>query len=135
MKRYISNANGFSLLRLIISLVFIGVMVIFFHKGYKIGTEYSMGDGNRVGTVASFEYKGFRWKTWEGKLILGGKGTVTTDLWAFSVNEENIELINSLSEALSNQKMVNLSYEKFFLMKPSRGLTTYFIQKVTEIEK
>jgi hypothetical protein len=91
------------------------------------------GDGNCVGIVTKFSHKGILWKTWEGKLILGGQGTVTTNTWDFSVDKDNETLIQDIQNALDTQEKVKLSYHQILIPVLPIGSTTYFIQKVTVV--
>lgn len=131
MQRFL-NAKGFTVVEVFVIFALLGILL-----AALSGTGgLAIGDGDRVGIVTDFSYTGIRWKTWEGQLILGGQGTVTTNTWYFSVDKNNETLIQDIQNALETQEKVKLSYHRRNLFpRPWLGSTTYFIQKVEGIKK
>ena len=91
----------------------------------------STGDGDRVGIITKLSYRGIHWKTWEGQMILGGQGTVTTNVWEFSVTDP--EVLEKVRAALNTQQKVRLSYHQNLMEWPWLGSTTYFITAVNAV--
>lgn len=120
------NKKGFTLVELLIVICIIAIVGAAF-----LGGDRTMGDGDRVGAVAKLSRKGIIFKTWEGQLILGGQGTVTTNTWDFSVTNDAV--LDDLRKAMDSGKNARLSYHQNFFPRPWSGSTTYFIQKVTPL--
>lgn len=131
MKRT-GNKKGFTLIELLIVLAICGMLAATVMGGAGHGCTAS--DGNRVGVVVQFSYGGFYLDTWEGQLILGGQGTVTTNTWNFSVLKSDIETIEKIKAAMSSKKQVELTYHKNRLWRPWNGSTTYFVKDVVYLE-
>lgn len=124
------NKHGFTLIELLIVIAIIGILAFMLVGG---GGGFSIGDGDRVGIVTKLSHKGIYWKTWEGQMIIGGQGTVTTNVWSFSVPDVNI--LPEVREALEFQKEVRLSYHQKLFPAPWKGSTTYYITGVTPVKK
>jgi prepilin-type N-terminal cleavage/methylation domain-containing protein len=129
-----SISKGFTLIELLVVLAIIGLLFTLIMGG--AGGGFSISDGDRVGIITKFsQNKGVAFKTCEGQMILGGQGTVTSNVWEFSIAKENIEIIKKIQEALDTQKLVKLSYHQYLFTRPWLGSTTYFIQRVETVDK
>lgn len=78
------------------------------------GRGYS--EGERTGTVLKFSKKGFTYKSWEGRLDLGGMtsdgdGHVVRNFWDFSVVDEKV--VPKIQEALRGGRRVSLHYNQW----------------------
>jgi hypothetical protein len=76
--------------------------------------DYS--DGERTGTILKFSRKGVMYKSWEGRLDLGGmsrdsEGTMVRNFWDFSVTNEQV--VPKIQEALRENKRVTLHYTQW----------------------
>lgn len=85
-------------------------------------------EGTRAGVLDKFSKKGFLFKTWEGELRVGTEDRINPQRFAFSVNENEREIIRSLQDY--NGKQVKLYYREKFWVFPWQGESKYFIYKV-----
>ena len=115
---------------LLIFLVGIGV------GGYMLFGNYS--DGFRAGTMIKFSKKGFVAKTYEGQLNLGmvinesgnaGTPATASNIWNFSVDSGEEEVVQTLEDALLSGKRVKVHYKEKFFTLFFRGDTKYFVYK------
>ena len=126
--------RGFSLVELIIlTMICVVIAITFLVSSAGSRDGLTMGDGDRVGIVTKLSHRGVFWKTWEGQLILGGQGTVTTNVWEFSIIDP--QLRDEIKKALDTQTKVRLSYHQNLLPRPWNGSTKYFITAVNVIEE
>jgi hypothetical protein len=110
---------------------------------------FDYSDGDRVGTIVKFSYKGVICKTWEGELLIGGmkrKTQTSTDsngnissssTMALNVMEftvENPELIQPIINAMEAGKQVRLTYkQELFTICRSDGDDS-FVQSIKVLE-
>lgn len=125
------NRKGFTLIELLIVLAICGILLASVIGG---GRGCTSTDGDRIGVVVQFSYGGMAIDTWEGQLILGGQGTVTTNTWNFSVLKSDTEMIVKVKAAMNSKKQVKLTYHKNRLLRPWDGGTTYFVKDVVYLE-
>ena len=96
---------------------------------------YVFADGVKAGELNQFAYKGYVWKTYEGKLIQAGfKGSVRNTggaavesyIFDFSVADE--EVANELMRC--SGKNVELHYKEYLGKLPWRGMQKHIVDKV-----
>jgi hypothetical protein len=95
------------------------------------GAHYS--DGNRVGTVSKFSYKGIVCKSWEGQLAMdnfvrdanGG----TSNTFDFSVTDPAV--VKQIQAAQDSGERVKLTYDQWLINNPCTSSTDYYITAVT----
>ena len=121
------SKKGYTLIELLITVAIFGILA-----SLLLGKGCSVGDGERVGVVTKLSYTGLYFKTWEGQMIIGGQGTVTMDLWDFSIPDK--EVVKEIQAALNSQKKVKLVYHQVAPIRPWVGKTSYYIKKVLPIE-
>ena len=94
----------------IIAIVLIlGSLVFGARGGCLIGCNPDYSDGERVGIVTKLSYKGWNYKTWEGEMNLGGMraasdGKIETNVWMFTIPEEDEESRKLVQEAQRTQR-------------------------------
>lgn len=95
---------------------------------------FVFGDGVKAGELNQFIYKGYVWKTYEGKLIQAGfrgsaKGSgaaVESYIFDFSVADE--EVANELMRC--SGKSVELHYKEYLGALPWRGMQKYVVDRI-----
>ena len=97
------------------------------------GIDYS--DGDRVGTVTKFSFKGLICKTWEGEMVLGGLRSdgdnMVANIWAFTVDEPRF--VKPIQEAMLSGKRVKITYHQGALSGPCTASSDgYFVRGVSE---
>ena len=102
---------------------------LFWFKFYFV-----FGRGVKAGELNQFTYKGYVWKTYEGKLIQAGfKGspktngaTIESYIFDFSVADE--EVANELMHL--GGRNVELHYKEYLGALPWRGMQKHVVDKV-----
>lgn len=96
---------------------------------------YVFADGVKAGELNQFAYKGYVWKTYEGRLIQAGfKGSIRNTggasvesyIFDFSVADE--EVANELMKC--SGKNVELHYKEYLGKLPWRGMQKHIVDKV-----
>ncbi len=90
--------------------------------------------GVKAGELNFVVYKGYVFKTWEGRLIQAGyksqvPGSVQSNEFEFSVTNEAI----AEKLRLSSGKMVELSYTEYLGAVPWRGNSKYIVDSIISI--
>ena len=88
-------------------------------------------EGHRAGIVMKISSKGTMFKTWEGQMNLETFGAIKTDnivseIFSFSIEDGNQELIDELNAAALSGDRVNLHYIERYITVFWRGETKYF---------
>ena len=88
-------------------------------------------EGNRAGIIMKVSKRGTIFKTWEGQMNLETFGAVKTDnivseIFSFSVEGGNQELIDELNAVALSGERVNLKYIERYIKVSWRGETKYF---------
>ncbi len=94
---------------------------------------FVFGDGVKAGELNQFIYKGYVWKTYEGKLIQSGfrgsKGSGTAvESYIFDFSVENEEVANELMRC--SGKTVELHYKEYLGALPWRGMQKYVVDRI-----
>ncbi|MBR4756822.1 MAG: hypothetical protein IK076_07765 [Bacteroidales bacterium] len=97
---------------------------------------FVFGDGVKAGELNQFTYKGYVWKTYEGKIIqagfkgsapkTGGNATIQSYIFDFSVDDE--EVANELMRC--SGKNVELHYKEYLGALPWRGMQRHIVDKI-----
>jgi hypothetical protein len=112
-------------------VVLAGLAVWFFIKFYFV-----FGSGVKAGEMNFFVYKGYVFKTYEGRLILAGynsknsTGTIQSNEFDFSVQDEDVA--RQLERCAG--KRVELHYKEYFGALPWRGMSKYVVDSVLSVE-
>ena len=96
---------------------------------------YVFGSGVKAGELNLFVYKGYVFKTYEGRLIQAGynsknsNNTIQSNEFNFSVKDENVA--KQLERCTG--KMVELHYKEYLGTLPWRGMTKYVVDSVYSV--
>ena len=111
----------------ILALVLVGFLYIRFY--------FVFGDGVKAGELNQFIYKGYVWKTYEGKLIQAGfrgsnknTGGATVESYIFDFSVEDEEVANELMRC--SGKSVELHYKEYLGTLPWRGMQKYVVDRI-----
>lgn len=114
------------LLWTILGLILAGAVFCYFRF------YFVFGDGVKAGELNQFTYKGYVWKTYEGKLIQAGfKGStggaaIQSYIFDFSVADE--EVANELMRC--SGKNVELHYKEYLGALPWRGMQKHIVDRI-----
>ena len=98
---------------------------------------YVFGSGVKAGELNLFVYKGYVFKTYEGRLIQAGynsknsNATIQSNEFNFSVKDKKV------AEQLERcaGKFVELHYKEYLGTLPWRGMTKYVVDSVYSVSK
>ena len=112
-----------------IIIVLAAAAFVFFRYFYVFGT------GVKAGELNLFVYKGYVFKTYEGRLIQAGynsknsSATIQSNEFNFSVTDEQVA--RQLERCAG--KFVELHYKEYLGKLPWRGMTNYVVDSVYSI--
>ena len=96
---------------------------------------FVFGDGVKAGELNQFIYKGYVWKTYEGKLIQAGfrgsnknTGGASIESCIFDFSVEDEEVANELMRC--SGKSVELHYKEYLGTLPWRGMQKYVVDRI-----
>ena len=95
---------------------------------------FVFGDGVKAGELNQFMYKGYVWKTYEGKLIQTGirsKAAGAIQSYEFEFSVENEALARELM--LQGGKTLELHYKEYFGALPWRGFTKFVVDSIITV--
>ena len=100
---------------------------------------FVFGDGVKAGELNQITYKGYVWKTYEGRLIqagfkgsvpkTGGTATIQSYIFDFSVNDE--EVANELMKC--SGKNVEVHYKEYLGALPWRGMQKQVVDRIISV--
>lgn len=96
---------------------------------------FVLGEGVKAGELNQIVYKGWIWKTYEGRLIQTGfKGAKTGN--AIQSNEFNFSVVDkAVADSLMHcsGKQVELHYREYNGMLPWRGMQKYVVDRIESV--
>ena len=113
-------------------LIAIGIAAFIFIKFYFV-----FGEGVTAGELNQVVYKGYIFKTYEGRLIqsglrgTGAKGTVTMESYVFEFSVADQGVADSLMRC--SGKNVELHYKEYLGALPWRGQQKYVVDKILSV--
>jgi len=114
----------------------IGAIIIVILAGFVFFKFYFVfGEGVKAGELNQIVYKGWIWKTYEGRLIQTGfkgaktGGTIQSNEFNFSVVDKAVA--DSLMRC--SGKNVELHYREYNGMLPWRGMQRYVVDKIITV--
>ena len=115
-------------------VILLAVLGFFFFRYYFV-----FGEGVKAGELNQVMYKGYVFKTYEGRLIQAGfrgasssKGTVTMESYVFEFSVEDKEVADSLMRC--SGKSVELHYKEYLGALPWRGQQKYVVDKILSVK-
>ncbi len=119
------------IITLIVFLLLIVGAVMFYVRHY-----YVFGEGVKAGNLNFIVYKGYVFKTWEGRVIQTGfktpvPGSMQSNEFEFSITNDSIAKILELNSG----KFVELRYKEYLAPLPWRGQSKYIVNEIIRIEK
>ena len=118
----------FAIIGFVLMLVAAGFI---FYKFYFV-----FGSGVKAGELNLFVYKGYVFKTYEGRLIQAGynsqnsNATIQSNEFNFSVTDEKV----AKQLERSAGKFVELHYKEYLGKLPWRGMTNYVVDSVLSVQ-
>jgi flagellar basal body-associated protein FliL len=115
---------------IISSIIVVAAAVFVFFKFFFV-----FGSGVKAGELNLFVYKGYVFKTYEGRLIQAGynsknsNNTIQSNEFNFSVKNEKVA--KQLERCTG--KMVELHYKEYLGTLPWRGMTKYVVDSVYSV--
>lgn len=113
-------------------LIAIGIAAFILIKFYFV-----FGEGVKAGELNQVVYKGYIFKTYEGRLIqsglrgTGAKGTVTMESYVFEFSMDDQGVADSLMRC--SGKNVELHYKEYLGALPWRGQQKYVVDKILSV--
>lgn len=96
---------------------------------------FVFGDGVKAGELNQFIYKGYVWKTYEGKLIQAGfrgssknTGSAAVESYIFDFSVADEEVADELMRC--SGKTVELHYKEYLGTLPWRGMQKYVVDRI-----
>ena len=118
---------------IVTSVILLAVLGFFFFRYYFV-----FGEGVKAGELNQVMYKGYVFKTYEGRLIQDGfrgasssKGTVTMESYVFEFSVEDKAVADSLMRC--SGKSVELHYKEYLGALPWRGQQKYVVDKILSV--
>ena len=110
--------------------------ILAFAVWFLIKFYFVFGSGVKAGEMNFFVYKGYIFKTYEGRLIQAGytsknsAGTIQSNEFNFSVKDEDVA--RQLERCAG--KHVELHYKEYLGALPWRGMSKFVVDSVVSIE-
>ena len=122
--------TGCRIFAIIGAILLVAAAVFVFFKFF-----YVFGSGVKAGELNLFVYKGYVFKTYEGRIIQAGynskntNSTIQSNEFNFSVTSESVA--KQLERCTG--KMVELHYKEYLGKLPWRGMTNYVVDSVYSV--
>ena len=114
----------------LVAILLVGGAVFVYFKFYFV-----FGEGVKAGELNRIVYKGWVWKTYEGRLIQAGfksdetTGALQSNEFEFSVVDKNV----ADSLMLCGGMNVKLHYKEYNGWLPWRGMQRYIVDRIVSI--
>jgi len=125
------KGTGRKILTTLSIILVVALVGWFFFKFY-----YVFGSGVKAGELNLFVYKGYVFKTYEGRLIQAGynsknsNATIQSNEFNFSVKKQSVA--DQLERCTG--KRVELHYKEYLGALPWRGMSKYVVDSVYSVE-
>ena len=115
----------------IVAILLVAAAVFVYFKFYFV-----FGEGVKAGELNQIVYKGWVWKTYEGRLIQTGFKSNQKTGGSIQSNEFNFSVVDKAvadSLMLCSGKTVELHYKEYNGMLPWRGMQRYVVDKIVSV--
>jgi hypothetical protein len=113
-----------------IGIVVLGLAIFIYLKFYFV-----FGEGVKSGQLNFVVYKGYVFKTWEGRMIQVGyrsaQGAIQSNEFEFSVVDEKV----AKQLELYSGKMLDLHYKEYLGVLPWRGMSKLIVDSIVNIRE
>ena len=116
----------------LVAILLVGGAVIIYFKFYFV-----FGEGVKAGELNQIVYKGWVWKTYEGRLIQAGfksnqqaGGSLQSNEFNFSVVDKDV----ADTLMLCSGKLVELHYKEYNGWLPWRGMQRYIVDRIVSVK-
>jgi hypothetical protein len=115
----------------------IGVLIVAAAAAFYVKFYFVFGEGVKAGELNQLVYKGWIWKTYEGRLIQTGfssakqGGSLQSNEFNFSVTDKAVA--DSLMRC--SGKTVELHYKEYNGALPWRGMQRHIVDKIISVSK
>jgi hypothetical protein len=123
--------------KIVLVIIIVIALAVF---SYFVFGNYS--EGERAGTLVKLSKKGYVFKTWEGELNTymyvsdqAAASAAVSNLWTFSVLENDQEAIKLMQDAMLNGHRIKLYYREKYFKFFWNGDTKYFVYKAEIVKK
>ena len=116
--------------------IFIGTVLIALTIFLYARFFFVFGEGVKTGQLNFVVYKGYIFKTYEGKLIQSGlrsgptSGSIQSNEFLFSIDNKTV----AQKLMLSGGKEVDLHYKEYMAPIPWRGYSKYVVDSIIDIK-
>lgn len=117
----------------LIAVILVGGAAFCYFKFYFV-----FGEGVKAGELNQIVYKGWVWKTYEGRLIQTGFKSSGKTGGSLQSNEFNFSVVDKeIADELMrcSGKMVELHYKEYNGWLPWRGMQKYVVDKIISINE
>jgi hypothetical protein len=115
----------------ITAVLLVAAAVFVYFKFYFV-----FGEGVKAGELNQIVYKGWVWKTYEGRLIQTGFKSNQKSGGSLQSNEFNFSVVDKAvadSLMLCSGKQVELHYKEYNGMLPWRGMQHYIVDRIVSV--
>ena len=115
----------------VVAILLVGLAIFGYVKFYFV-----FGEGVKAGELNQIVYKGWIWKTYEGRLIQTGFKSNQKTGGTLQSNEFNFSVVDKAvadSLMLCSGKTVELHYKEYNGMLPWRGMQRYVVDKIVSV--
>ena len=111
-------------------IVVVGFVAFIYFKYYFV-----FGEGVKSGQLNFIVYKGYVFKTWEGRMIQVGyrssEGAIQSNEFEFSVVDEKV----AKELELYSGKMLDLHYKEYLGTLPWRGMSKFIVDSIVSVRE
>ena len=116
----------------LVAILLVGDAVFIYFKFYFV-----FGEGVKAGELNQIVYKGWVWKTYEGRLIQAGFKSNQQAGGSLQSNEFNFSVVDKAvadTLMLCSGKIVELHYKEYNGWLPWRGMQRYIVDRIVSVK-